>query len=92
MQPELGWPGMIRFSANRCPHCGDRTFYDLDPILCSRDMFVYLSAQIIGFVLGPWTLRPRPKFILKEKGSHGFRQLLTVNRKRRGDLGEMSTW
>nr|XP_010347546.1 melanoma antigen preferentially expressed in tumors isoform X2 [Saimiri boliviensis boliviensis] len=31
---ELGRPGMVWLSANPCPHCGDRTFYDPDPILC----------------------------------------------------------
>ncbi|XP_008065251.1 melanoma antigen preferentially expressed in tumors [Carlito syrichta] len=34
MLHELGRPGMIWFSANPCPRCGDRTFYDLEPILC----------------------------------------------------------
>ncbi|EPY81146.1 melanoma antigen preferentially expressed in tumors [Camelus ferus] len=31
---ESGRPSMVWFSANPCPHCGDRTFYDPDPILC----------------------------------------------------------
>ncbi|XP_007528848.1 melanoma antigen preferentially expressed in tumors-like [Erinaceus europaeus] len=34
MLQDLGRPGMIWFSANPCPHCGDRTFYDPEPILC----------------------------------------------------------
>ncbi|XP_006938683.2 melanoma antigen preferentially expressed in tumors isoform X1 [Felis catus] len=34
MLQELGRPGMVWFSANLCPHCGDRTFYDPEPILC----------------------------------------------------------
>lgn len=34
MLQELGRPGMVWFSANPCPHCGDRTFYDPEPILC----------------------------------------------------------
>ncbi|XP_039736357.1 melanoma antigen preferentially expressed in tumors [Pteropus medius] len=34
MLQELGRPSMVWFSANRCPDCGDRTFYDPDPILC----------------------------------------------------------
>ncbi|ELW72426.1 Melanoma antigen preferentially expressed in tumors [Tupaia chinensis] len=34
MLHELGRPGMVWFSANPCPHCGDRTFYDPEPILC----------------------------------------------------------
>ncbi|KAG8505936.1 Melanoma antigen preferentially expressed in tumors, partial [Galemys pyrenaicus] len=34
MLQESGRPGMVWFSANPCPHCGDRTFYDPDPILC----------------------------------------------------------
>ncbi|XP_062037964.1 melanoma antigen preferentially expressed in tumors-like isoform X2 [Lepus europaeus] len=35
MLRESGRPGMVWFSANPCPHCGDRTFYDPEPILCS---------------------------------------------------------
>ncbi|XP_043757167.1 melanoma antigen preferentially expressed in tumors [Cervus elaphus] len=31
---ESGRPGMVWFSANPCPHCGDRTFYDPEPLLC----------------------------------------------------------
>lgn len=31
---KFGRPGMLWFSANPCPHCGDRTFYDPEPILC----------------------------------------------------------
>uniref|UniRef100_A0A2K6QD05 PRAME nuclear receptor transcriptional regulator n=1 Tax=Rhinopithecus roxellana TaxID=61622 RepID=A0A2K6QD05_RHIRO len=31
---ELGRPSMVWLSANPCPHCGDRTFYDPEPILC----------------------------------------------------------
>ncbi|KAK2504287.1 hypothetical protein MC885_005962 [Smutsia gigantea] len=31
---ELGRPSMIWFSASPCPYCGDRTFYDPEPILC----------------------------------------------------------
>ncbi|CAD7674147.1 unnamed protein product [Nyctereutes procyonoides] len=34
MLQELGRPGMVWFSANPCPRCGDRTFYDPEPILC----------------------------------------------------------
>ncbi|KAL2767477.1 melanoma antigen preferentially expressed in tumors isoform b [Daubentonia madagascariensis] len=34
MLHESGRPGMVWFSANPCPHCGDRTFYDPEPILC----------------------------------------------------------
>ncbi|XP_010945720.1 melanoma antigen preferentially expressed in tumors isoform X1 [Camelus bactrianus] len=34
MLRESGRPSMVWFSANPCPHCGDRTFYDPDPILC----------------------------------------------------------
>uniref|UniRef100_A0A8C5ZZ76 PRAME nuclear receptor transcriptional regulator n=1 Tax=Marmota marmota marmota TaxID=9994 RepID=A0A8C5ZZ76_MARMA len=34
MLRDLGRPGMVWFSANPCPHCGDRTFYDPEPILC----------------------------------------------------------
>ncbi|XP_027779705.1 melanoma antigen preferentially expressed in tumors [Marmota flaviventris] len=34
MLHDLGRPGMVWFSANPCPHCGDRTFYDPEPILC----------------------------------------------------------
>ncbi|XP_055969627.1 melanoma antigen preferentially expressed in tumors-like [Sorex fumeus] len=40
MMQELGRPGMVWFSANPCPRCGDRTFYDPDPILCP----CYMSA------------------------------------------------
>uniref|UniRef100_A0A8C6AFK7 Melanoma antigen preferentially expressed in tumors-like n=1 Tax=Monodon monoceros TaxID=40151 RepID=A0A8C6AFK7_MONMO len=31
---ELGLPSMVWFSGNPCPHCGDRTFYSPEPILC----------------------------------------------------------
>uniref|UniRef100_G1RZU3 PRAME nuclear receptor transcriptional regulator n=1 Tax=Nomascus leucogenys TaxID=61853 RepID=G1RZU3_NOMLE len=31
---ELGRPSMVWLSANPCPHCGDRTLYDPEPILC----------------------------------------------------------
>ncbi|XP_012292698.2 melanoma antigen preferentially expressed in tumors [Aotus nancymaae] len=31
---ELGRPGMVWLSASPCPRCGDRTFYDPDPVLC----------------------------------------------------------
>uniref|UniRef100_A0A4X1U1H4 Preferentially expressed antigen in melanoma n=1 Tax=Sus scrofa TaxID=9823 RepID=A0A4X1U1H4_PIG len=34
MLQESGRPGMVWFSANPCPHCGDWTFYDPEPILC----------------------------------------------------------
>uniref|UniRef100_A0A8C9AWG0 PRAME nuclear receptor transcriptional regulator n=2 Tax=Prolemur simus TaxID=1328070 RepID=A0A8C9AWG0_PROSS len=34
MLHESGRPGMVWFSANPCPRCGDRTFYDPEPILC----------------------------------------------------------
>uniref|UniRef100_A0A8C3WIF7 PRAME nuclear receptor transcriptional regulator n=1 Tax=Catagonus wagneri TaxID=51154 RepID=A0A8C3WIF7_9CETA len=34
MLQESGQPSMVWFSANPCPHCGDRTFYDPEPILC----------------------------------------------------------
>uniref|UniRef100_A0A8C5XZA5 PRAME nuclear receptor transcriptional regulator n=2 Tax=Microcebus murinus TaxID=30608 RepID=A0A8C5XZA5_MICMU len=34
MLQESGRPGMVWFSANPCPRCGDRTFYDPEPILC----------------------------------------------------------
>ncbi|XP_058387861.1 melanoma antigen preferentially expressed in tumors-like [Diceros bicornis minor] len=34
MLQELGRPNMVWFSANPCPHCGDRTFYDPEPIRC----------------------------------------------------------
>ncbi|XP_012586348.1 PREDICTED: melanoma antigen preferentially expressed in tumors [Condylura cristata] len=34
MLHEAGRPGVVWFSANPCPHCGERTFYDPDPILC----------------------------------------------------------
>lgn len=34
MLQELGRPNMDWFSANPCPHCGDRTFYDPEPIPC----------------------------------------------------------
>ncbi|XP_057602780.1 melanoma antigen preferentially expressed in tumors [Hippopotamus amphibius kiboko] len=37
---ESGRPSMVWFSANPCPHCGDRTFYDPEPILCP----CYMSA------------------------------------------------
>uniref|UniRef100_G1TDI5 Uncharacterized protein n=1 Tax=Oryctolagus cuniculus TaxID=9986 RepID=G1TDI5_RABIT len=35
MLRESGRPSMVWFSANPCPHCGDRTFYNPEPILCS---------------------------------------------------------
>ncbi|XP_026981079.1 melanoma antigen preferentially expressed in tumors-like [Sagmatias obliquidens] len=31
---ELGLPSMVWFSGDPCPHCGDRTFYNPEPILC----------------------------------------------------------
>ncbi|XP_007196437.1 melanoma antigen preferentially expressed in tumors [Balaenoptera acutorostrata] len=34
MLRELGQPSVFWFSANPCPHCGDRTFYNPEPILC----------------------------------------------------------
>ncbi|XP_012669239.1 melanoma antigen preferentially expressed in tumors [Otolemur garnettii] len=34
MLHESGRPGMVWFSANPCPHCGDRTVYDPEPVLC----------------------------------------------------------
>ena len=37
---ELGRPDMVWFSASPCPHCGDRTFYDPNPILCPCYMSV----------------------------------------------------
>lgn len=35
---ELGLPSIVWFSASPCPHCGDRTFYDPEPILCPCSM------------------------------------------------------
>uniref|UniRef100_A0A671FAY4 PRAME nuclear receptor transcriptional regulator n=2 Tax=Rhinolophus ferrumequinum TaxID=59479 RepID=A0A671FAY4_RHIFE len=40
MLQELGRPNVIWFSASRCADCGDRTFYDPDPILCPCYMSV----------------------------------------------------
>ncbi|KAF6082582.1 PRAME nuclear receptor transcriptional regulator [Phyllostomus discolor] len=37
---DLGRPDMVWFSASPCPHCGDRTFYDPNPILCPCYMSV----------------------------------------------------
>ncbi|XP_006875004.1 PREDICTED: melanoma antigen preferentially expressed in tumors [Chrysochloris asiatica] len=31
---EVGRSGIVWFSANLCPQCGDRTFYDPNPVLC----------------------------------------------------------
>ncbi|KAM5223968.1 melanoma antigen preferentially expressed in tumors-like [Hipposideros larvatus] len=37
---ELGRPGVIWFGANHCANCGNRLFYDPDPILCHCYMSV----------------------------------------------------
>uniref|UniRef100_A0A452E258 Preferentially expressed antigen in melanoma n=1 Tax=Capra hircus TaxID=9925 RepID=A0A452E258_CAPHI len=29
-----GWPSMVWFGTNPCPHCSDQIFYDTEPILC----------------------------------------------------------
>ncbi|XP_029777836.1 melanoma antigen preferentially expressed in tumors [Suricata suricatta] len=38
MLQELGRPDVVWFSVKPCPRCGDRTFFDLEPILCPCHM------------------------------------------------------
>lgn len=40
MLQKLGRSDMVWLSASPCPHCGDRTFYDPNPVLCPCYMSV----------------------------------------------------